>query len=256
MKLLKKIFRSKFLIKIRNLIGIKPIGMNLVSLQDNYSVSDGFLWRTDNGFKTTFNFSDLIKIFFHQESAGVEIFFYDKNNKFLKKISKVDINYSNSINIDEKLMNNLQDFGMFYIYHKMNNPIKSSIRNACYTGYSYMNNLHSFVHGNFPISYKFFDGAINSDGNNDIIALSLFKNKRYKIQKYFKNFSKSEIFIQNPTSKKIKFSINTVNFELNGMCGKIIDISNVNEVEIISNCYFFRPIIFNYKNNYLDVHHG
>jgi hypothetical protein len=44
--------------------------------------------------------------------------------------------------------------------------------------------------------------------------------------------------------------------ELNGMCGKIIDISKVDEVEIISNCYFFRPIIFNYKNNYLDVHHG
>ena len=33
-------------------------------------------------------------------------------------------------------------------------------------------------------------------------------------------------------------------------------IRNQSFVYIVSNCYFLRPIIFNYKNNYLDVHHG
>ena len=31
---------------------------------------------------------------------------------------------------------------------------------------------------------------------------------------------------------------------------------NYSEIEIISNCSFFRPIVLNYKKNYIDVHHG
>jgi hypothetical protein len=256
MNLLKKIFNSKYILRIRNLTGIKPISINLSNLKENYSISDGFMWRTDNGFRTIFKFSDLIKIFFNDHSSSIEILFYDKNNQFIKKITKSDLEFSNIINIDEKFMNNLKDYGLFYIYHKTNKIIKSSIRNACYTGYSYKDNLESFVHGNFPITFKKFNSSEDFNRPNEIITSFLFKKKKYKIQKYFQNLTKCEIFIQNPTIKKIKFSVNNFNYELNELCGSVIDISNFNEVEIISHCSFLRPIIFNYKNDYIDVHHG
>lgn len=256
MKLLKKIFRSKYIIKIRNFFAIKSVAINLTNLKDNYSISDGFLWRTDNEFKTIFKFSDLIKIFFNEKLSTIEIIFYNKNNQFLKKITKSDLEYSNTIIIDKKFMNNISDYGIFYIYHQTNKILKSSIRNACYTGYSYKDNLASFVHGNFPISYKSLNSLKNNDTDEEIITSFLFKKNKYKIQKYFKNLTKSEIFIQNPTTKKINFSINSFNYQLDGLCGNIIDVSNYNEIEIISDCSFFRPIIFNYKKNYIDVHHG
>ena len=64
------------------------------------------------------------------------------------------------------------------------------------------------------------------------------------------------MFIQNPTKKKINFSINNFNYQLDGLCANIIDVSNFNEIEIISDCSFFRPIVLNYKKDYIDVHHG
>ena len=35
-----------------------------------------------------------------------------------------------------------------------------------------------------------------------------------------------------------------------------IDISNMNKIKITSNCYFLRPYIFKYKNNFIDAHHA
>ena len=91
---------------------------------------------------------------------------------------------------------------------------------------------------------------------SNIISKSLFKNQTYKIQNYFENFSRSEIFLNNPTNKIINFNLNGVNHFLNSNCSKIIDISNFHEIELISNCYFLRPLIINYKNNFFDIYHG
>ena len=37
---------------------------------------------------------------------------------------------------------------------------------------------------------------------------------------------------------------------------KIVEIKNTENIEFMSNCHFFRPIIFNYKSKYIDVHHA
>ena len=34
------------------------------------------------------------------------------------------------------------------------------------------------------------------------------------------------------------------------------DISNEEEITVLSNCCFLRPIVFNYKGNFIDVYHG
>ena len=60
----------------------------------------------------------------------------------------------------------------------------------------------------------------------------------------------------NPTKTKVNFSIGKKSYSLNKGCSIIIDVSGLNKIEIVSNCYFLRPIIFCYSNGYLDVYHG
>ena len=83
----------------------------------------------------------------------------------------------------------------------------------------------------------------------------MFKNHSYTIQKYFVDFDKNELFFTNPTSKTIKFSIENKNFKLKPNFSLLVEIKN-SIISIKSNCLFFRPTIFSYKDKYLDVHHS
>jgi len=158
---IKKLARSNLSIRIRNLIGFRPVPLNSNKLSQNFSVSDGFPWRTDNYFKTNFKYTDLLKVFYDEINSNVEIHFYDKNNNLIKKINKFNINISNNFLIDKEFLNGIEDYGIFYIYHKSDKKINSSIRNSCYTGFSYKNQLESYVHGNCPTSYKPLNPNIN-----------------------------------------------------------------------------------------------
>jgi hypothetical protein len=256
MKLLKKIANNNIVIKFRNFCGIRPVPLNSAYLGENFSISDGFFWRTDNDFTTNFRFSDLLKIFYKKKESNVEIFFYNRNHVFLKRVNLLNIEYSNNIIIDSNFLGGIRDYGIFYIYHKMDGKLKSSIRNSCYTGFSYKNQLESYVHGNCPTTYRALSNNENSHIIKDIVGVSMFQNQKYKLQKFFNNFTKVEIFIHNPASKKIKFKANNLAFVLNSKCSMIVDVSHFKEIELISNCYFLRPLVFNYKNSFIDVHHG
>ena len=125
-------------------------------------------------------------------------------------------------------MNFLQgggDYGVFYVYHLSKEKIDNEniISNRCYLGYSQNQNLPSFVHGNTLA--RFMDISGNNKIYSDIVKTSLFSNHFYKIQKYFDNFDKNELFFSNPTSKTIKFSIDDRKFQLKKGCSIIIDIS-------------------------------
>ena len=256
MKLLKKIANNNIVIKFRNFCGIRPVPLNSAYLGENFSISDGFFWRTDNDFSTNFRFSDLLKIFYKKKESNVEIFFYNRNHVFLKRVNLLNIEYSNNIIIDPNFLGGIRDYGIFYIYHKMDGKLKSSIRNSCYTGFSYKNQLESYVHGNCPTTYRALSNNENTHIIKDIVGVSMFQNQKYKLQKFFNNFTKVEIFIHNPASKKIKFKANNLAFVLNSKCSIIVDVSHFKEIELISNCYFLRPLVFNYKNSFIDVHHG
>ena len=191
MKIVKK---SKFSKYIRNFLGYRPALTIINSNIKNLSTSDAFFWRTDSSFKTIFRYTDIFKLFFNDPTSKAEIIFYDRNSKFLKKIIFEDLDLSNQLVIDKNFMNNLEDYGTFYIYHFSENTKdlnnKDIISNRCYLGYSQNNNLHTFVHGNTFAKFS----NINSNGEilTNIVKTSLFKNQKYTIQKYFRDFDKNE----------------------------------------------------------------
>ena len=73
--LIKKIAKSQLVTKLRDGFGIRPLIFNTNNLNENVSISDAFIWRTDNSYKTIFKYSDLLKIFL-SKGQEVEIFFY------------------------------------------------------------------------------------------------------------------------------------------------------------------------------------
>ena len=255
--LINKLIKSNLFILIRNSFNIKPIHLKTYEEKYSTTVSDAFLWRTDDGYKTKFKYSDILNLFYKIKDSWVEFHFYSKKNELIK-IEKVDnLNLSNEIEINSKYLNGLEDYGTFYVYHYSKNTEnlsdKEIICNRCYVGYAQNNNLFSFVHGN-TLSRS---TNINANGNisSDIVKTSLFKNQTYTIQKYFSGFDKNELFFSNPTSKIIKFSIENKNFELKPNYTLLIYISS-SIITINSNCMFFRPTIFSYKDSYMDVHHS
>ena len=151
--LLKKYLQSIVAVNVRNFLGIRPIGINTINLENNISISDSFFWRTDNNFSTCFKFSDILKIFYDINSSKAEMLFYDKNNNLIKALSLSDIELSNNLLLDKKFFGGIEDYGVFNIFHKSKKNINYTISNRCYTGYSYHNNLSSFVHGNTYVNY-------------------------------------------------------------------------------------------------------
>ena len=249
---LKDIFRNKFSKYIRNIFGIKPAHFLIDYTGNNISVSDAFFWRTDKNFKTIFKFTDILKFFYKNEDSEVEIIFFDKSSKVIKSISLKNIDLSNEIKIDKNFLDGLEDYGTFFLYHKSSVKVDAIVRNSCYTGYSYLDNLPSFVHGNTLTNYKSFDGKVVKNG---IGGKSLISNQIYQVQKHIDS-DKTEILIMNPCDSKIKVKVNDLSFFLNKGCSRLVKIINKEMITIKSNSYILRPIIFNFKGTYLDAHHG
>jgi len=246
-----KFLRSKFSKKIRNFLNIKP-SFDLVDYTlKNISVSDAFFWRTDDGFKTIFRFTNIIKFFYGEKELDLKVIFFDRNNKFIKKIY-ISSTTSNELVIDKSFLNNISSYGVFYVFHKSSNKFNGIIRNSCYTGYSFKNSIPSFVHGNIIVAEQNLENMKITYG---LGGVSFFKKFTYKIQNYF-NYEATEIMLINPTKKKINILVNDNELNLDKGCSIIVKINKSKLIEITSNCYLLRPIVFTYNNSFFDVYHG
>ena len=73
--LIKKIANSEIGILLRNSINFKPVYIKHSELDSPVSISDAFLWRTDNGYKTKFKYSDILALFYKVKNSRIEIQF-------------------------------------------------------------------------------------------------------------------------------------------------------------------------------------
>ncbi len=251
--LVNNLFRRSFSKKIRNLIGIRPSLDTIDYNNFNMSTSDAFFWRTDEKYQTIFRLTNILDYFYGKKEDNIKIIFFDKNNNFIKEFNISNYNLSSEILIDHKFLNDIKDYGVFYVFHEIGEKINTIIRNSCYTGYIWNKNIPSMVHGNTITAQKKFSSKEIEFG---IGGLSFFKKSKYTIQNnYYKK--KTEILIVNPTKYKIHFKVNSENFKLNKGCSKLISISDKNRlIEVKSNCYLLRPIVFEREDNFIDVYHG
>tara|TARA_B100000575_G_C23114454_1_gene644098 strand:- start:646 stop:1416 length:771 start_codon:yes stop_codon:yes gene_type:complete len=253
--LIKKILSNEVITTLRNSLNIKPIQINKYYTNQKLSISDAFLFRTDNNFSTSLRFSDLPKIFYKIENSSVEIIFCDYQNNFLKKINLNNLNKVNELIIDKKFLNNIETFGHFYLFHKIHATKNDTfhLSNRCYLGFSRHGTNPSFVHGN-----SFVKGRNYSNGNiiSNFVKTSYIRNYEYSIQESFLEFDKVELFINNPTNKLITLEVNECKYILKPDNDIRISLSKLEKINIKSNCALLRPIVFTFKGSFYDVHHA
>ena len=253
--LIKKLSKIRFLKHIRRKINLKPVIVDTFDIDKNVSISDGFLWRTDNNYVTKFKYLNILKFFYGINNQNLRLIFYTKKNFKIKEININKSDLHGELLIDKKFMNGLEDYGYFCIFHKENSNQLNNviISNKCYLGFSKNKNFFSFVHGNTLVKGE---GIYESFKTSDYIKTSLLKSTKYKIQKNFETYDTNELFLMNPTTRKLKLKVNDFETNLDRFEVKNIVIRKTKIIEIISNCYFLRPTIFSYKNDNFDVHHG
>ena len=254
---LKKIFNTSCIIKIRNLIGFRTIKFKIPRTEKSISISDSFIWRTDNNFQTILRFTDILKKFYEKSQlTETEIIFYNKDNIKLKSILIDNNEINNEIIIDKNFLNNTEDYGLFYIYHSYKNnlsPKKITLSNRCYVGYSKNGSNPSFVHGNYFARFRIFG---EEKEYSNLVQKTFLHKKTYKIQKNFKDYDKTELCFANPTNSLVKFKINGDKHSIGAGELNIINVQTDETISISSKLLFFRPIIFNYKRNFIDIFHS
>lgn len=253
-----KLFQNKYLIELRNKFNFFPKKINFNNLSKNNSISDAFPWRVDNNFVTKINFTNLPNFFLNSKSFKSEIHIYSNKNKFLKKIefnNKTFQSFIISKTDIEKIEKNI-NFGSFYIFHKSQETFETNVsfRNSCYVGFSKNNSFFSYVHGNTPVKYSMYNSNKIQSGLVER-SFSIFSS-RYSLQENYDDYDFTELFIINPTNKKIFFKINKKRYELEEGYSTIINSKKESKITLNSNCLFLRPVIFNYRQEFFDVHHG
>ena len=250
--LIDKLLRNSYAKKLRNFLGIKP-SLDLIDYtSDSISVSDAFFWRTDNNYETIFKFSNLLSYFYNISNSNVKLVFFSKNNEFIKEHDILSPNNLSEILINKSFLNNIESYGVFYVFHETEQKLETIIRNSCYTGYSLKNNIPSMVHGNtITAKKKFYDKKIDYG----IGGYSFLKKRSYTVQNNFE-LEQTEIMLVNPTKIEISVKVNEQIFTLKKGCSKLITIGKNKLIKVTSKCYLLRPIIFERKDDFINVYHG
>ena len=250
--LIDKVLRKPLSKKIRNFFGIKPSSDLIDYTSEGISVSDAFFWRTDNNFETVFKFTNILKYFFNVKNSTIKLVFFSNNNELIKEHNIYSPSNHSYIIINKSFLNNLESYGVFYIFHETDEKLTTIIRNSCYTGYSWNNNLPSMVHGNTMTAEMKFQ---NKKINYGIGSYTFFKKKTYNVQNNFE-FKKKEIMLVNPTNVNISIKVNEKYLKLKKGCSKLINVNESKLIKITSKCYLLRPIIFERSGEFINVYHG
>ena len=86
------------------------------------------------------------------------------NNLKIHKITFKSLKLSNELLIDNKFLDGVNDYGVFYIFHRLDEDIENKfiISNRCYLGLSYKNKINSFLHGNIHAKHQNLKSIVKS----------------------------------------------------------------------------------------------
>ena len=129
------------------------------------------------------------------------------------------------------------------------------ITNRCYVGYKIGSSQASFVHGNVLAQYVDLSEIDNYAVHNDVGQVFRWPSV-YIIQKNFSKFDHSELLFSNPCEEPVWIDVGGKRISLEPKGAGLVTVDPVKLVTIKSNLPLPRPIVFSFKGNYFDCHHG
>jgi hypothetical protein len=241
----------------------------------HYGISDLFVWRNDDKWKTYFELLDiygLIKGDLDSSTSRfvVATYFNKKGEMLIEKKIKLNHSARNTISIQEimeiaesPLMIH-DDFGTFAIFHSVDMELENDVflTDRGYCGYEFNNSrFRGYVHGNFD--------AVENTPSGTKLLMGFNKISRfYNLQHILTGPSSYEIALVNPTeiiqSVKILAKGNLNNIMLNKQIEpKGVEIfkfdlaeSEFLRLRIKSKMFMARPTVFRTSKTSMDVFHG
>ena len=103
---------------MRNSVQLSPVDLSLNDINFS-SVSDSFLWRTDNDFTTKINFVDIPNLYYGETNTSANIYFYDKKFKLIKSLKLTNLKKINTLTLDKSFFENIESYGTFIYFIKV-----------------------------------------------------------------------------------------------------------------------------------------
>lgn len=254
--LLRKVWRTKTTVFVRNMLGIRPIYRRWLLLNQSYAASDQFLWRTDHDFQTEFRVSDIVGKYYGQKSF-LRIHVFDKQGRKINQfeqpveaaVERIFINENNAA---------ADSYGTFSVFHipETDAGTNYAITNRCYTGYSRLGSMPSFVHGNLLSKIQLLEVDNSPEPFSGFIRHR--KKTEFYIQKDLEYFDRIELMFVNPLENPIDVTLGEATIKLNPGEVRLIELDRIacRPVKIQSDFFFPRPVIFSFRQQYFDVHHA
>ena len=258
-KFLKLVFHSQLGCLIRKVTGFRP-PIFLFQYQKQFLASDLFIWRTDEGFETLFNASDILGKFYGLRSK-LYFLFFDAQGNFVHSKECFFCEGMVSFLIDKNFIGQ-EGGGTFCVFNipLERHHVTLSVTNRCYVGYG-KNEEFSMLHGNMH-AIMITDPYAPIETILDRIRPAVSERKSnfsYHIQKKFAFNAASSLWFVNPLKRRIKVAVGSksIHIEPRG-CGFIeIAKTSINDPPIVKSDFCFaRPIVFCKKEGFIDCHHG
>lgn len=237
-------------------------------------VSDLFVWRNSEDWKTFFELIDIPGLFVDRENASeryATLVFFDSNGiLFLEERLELVHNQRKTIDLSGFLSKSENPVGTFCVFHSYTPEVVtrlgSYITERGYVSYCYKGApLRAYVHGNLDAI------ALQPDKSMQLLGTTSFRTREYRLQHELLGSALYEIAVVNPSSRDQRFScqvFSTLNCEIldaqevqlrpRGSYVFPIQIkqSQTARITINSRLVMARPLVFRINNRKMDVFHG
>jgi len=237
-------------------------------------VSDLFVWRNSDEWKTFFELTDLSGLFVDQESMPeryATICFFDSSGTlFLEKRLDLHPNQRKTLDLSLFVSESKCSFGTFSIFHSYTpqvvTDLGSFITERGYVSYRYNGaHLRAYVHGNLDAICQL------PDMSKQLLGSSSFLAREYRLQHELTGPAQYEIIMVNPISHQQRIYCHvqsTRNSEVldtqevklrpGGSHVFLVNMEQGQAARIIigSHLVMARPLVFRINNNIIEVFHG
>ena len=237
-------------------------------------VSDLFVWRNSEDWKTFFELIDIPRLFVGSEDTSehyVTLFFFDSDGTpFLEKRLELARDQRQSIDLSGLISKSENPVGTVCVFHSYTPEVIASlgsfITERGYVSYCYKGApLRAYVHGNLDAI------ALQPDKSMQLLGTTSFRTREYRLQYELLSPALYEIAVVNPSSRDQRLScqvFSTLNdkildaqeVQLRPRGSHVFPIqleqSQIARIIINSHLVMTRPLVFRINNRKMDVFHG
>ena len=238
------------------------------------SVSDIFIWRNDEDWKTYFdlmNVAFLIQPFKSHRSRAILRFYNSQGDEIHKHLHEFNESPLDFLDLSQILRGIAFTFGTFTVSHLFAlSDIElgdAFIAERGYVSYLYKNsNIRGYVHGNLDAI------AYDKKGKPKFLMGTSLYNRSFNLQYEFDHENTYQIALVNPSKLNQKIAVNQVDVMGNVFCKLVVNVNplgvgmvNLNPIALYSERYrviiksrlaMARPVVIRYSNGMMDIFHG